>query len=357
MPKAHSAESLALALGLKRVGNAWRGSCPVHGGSKNPFSAREGKDFPQLYCFAGCSWESIRDSLMARGLWSHQPPVTKTRNPPRREPGQTSAAAPAPSKSLASERHAYPQRLWQSTSPIPVDQNHPARRWMTARNLVPWLAETPPALRFAKTSRGSAIVALAAPLKAWIDAWPALPKPAGVQCIFVDAQGQPTQHKRSYGRMQGSVVCIGNPHLPDVHLAEGLADALALAYRLPGFAFATLGTSGMRAENLAAGLKGKHPRIWPDNDDAGRNAAENLQQTLRDPFDIASKLVFLPENSKAKDPASYAQTLPFPTLDAQGVDILEERAAILEFDHDLPHWEAERCAVQRILFGGTYVPS
>ena len=66
------AETIADALDLKRNGKGWRGPCPVCGGSdkSNKFSLKDGDNGPLVYCFSGCTFESISSELRSRGLWS-----------------------------------------------------------------------------------------------------------------------------------------------------------------------------------------------------------------------------------------------------------------------------------------------
>jgi hypothetical protein len=62
-----TAETIARALGLRRVGRGWRGPCPVHGGSSFELKEKGGK--PLFYCWAGCDRGAILDILRGLGLW------------------------------------------------------------------------------------------------------------------------------------------------------------------------------------------------------------------------------------------------------------------------------------------------
>ena len=78
------ASIIAEALALKRNGNGWRGPCPVCGGSDkaSKFSIRDGDMGGVIvWCFAGCSQQSIIGELKSRNLW----PARKSLLPPKGE--------------------------------------------------------------------------------------------------------------------------------------------------------------------------------------------------------------------------------------------------------------------------------
>ena len=85
---------------------------------------------------------------------------------------------------------------------------------------------------------------------------------SGVQLIHVDADGLPALDKpgpdglpkRSFGQMAGAVCVLGLQGHGGVNVAEGLADALALAARLPWRAVCMGGTAGFHNLELARRL-------------------------------------------------------------------------------------------------------
>ena len=198
----------------------------------------------------------------------------------------TSRPAPAPAAPIerdadAQRRQQWAQRTWAETAAIPRDGDHPARRWLAARHL--WRTEIPaptplgwlPAAAHhpARHTGAGSIVVLAAPPAAWLAAWPALPDAQAVQLVAVAQDGSPAAvvsptagplGKQTRGILAGTVTLLGNPIPGDavdaVRVAEGLADALALAARYAGPAIATLGTAGLWLPVLAEYLATMAPR-------------------------------------------------------------------------------------------------
>lgn len=66
-----TAERIAGALDLKRMGRTWRGRCPLHGGSSFTITEKAGKVV--FFCWSGCDRAEILRELRARGLWPERP--------------------------------------------------------------------------------------------------------------------------------------------------------------------------------------------------------------------------------------------------------------------------------------------
>ena len=93
--------------------------------------------------------------------------------------------------------------------------------------------------------------------------------------------------KRTLGDKTGRVLVLGNPLLvtidAPVRVAEGVADALALAARFTGPAVASMGDAGMNATGFAQWLAStvEGVIIHADNDTAGQKAASRLCGGIR----------------------------------------------------------------------------
>ena len=261
------------------------------------------------------------------------------------------------------DRSAPARSIWASGASIPRDETHPVRRWFENRHL--WRPElpTPPMLRWRAvdgqhTGASSIIVLLSGPM-AWTDHWPSLPEPMAVQMIAIDDDGnaaldRPVEMgglgKRTIGNAKGAVAVIGNPMLSvcsnPVRVAEGIADALAIASRYDTPVVAVAGTSGMRSPELTGWLAAAYAGtiIHADADSsrrgkapAGTTAAGFLRLAIADSGGKASA-IYPPE--RYKDAAEAAQATGFPAL---GDDWIEYAHTLAETT-DWPRWEIARIA-------------
>jgi len=65
------AETIALALGGKRVGEQWMAPCPAHEDTDPSLSIRNADDGKVLvHCHAGCEQSGVIGELRSRGLWN-----------------------------------------------------------------------------------------------------------------------------------------------------------------------------------------------------------------------------------------------------------------------------------------------
>ena len=248
----------------------------------------------------------------------YRPPngATPARSTPTGQNRRPGRARRAPDANSGPDRRAL--ALLAGSAAIPVAADHPARRWLDARalwrpgvNLPPWmrwisadtLADVGGAVRPGPAMAGALIVP-AAPLDAWLAAVPDWPRAAvaGVQLVNVAADGAPALdaptradplNKRSYGRMAGAVAAVGVLDVSaGVTLAEGVADALALAARFRPAAVAAFGTGGLSHPATARALASiQSVTVYPDADlpkrgpdgrlrRAGHAAAEELRLAI-----------------------------------------------------------------------------
>ena len=229
-------------------------------------------------------------------------------------------------------------KMWERSVAVPAAADHPARRWLARRRLWRPGQPLPPSVRWVAAPGPSvgAIVAAFAP--------PGTGRLSGVQLIHVDADGLPALDrpgpdglpKRSFGQMAGAVCVLGLQGHGGVNVAEGLADALALAARLPWRAVCMGGTAGFHNLELARWLAGSGTvHIWADQHAPGFAAAEILGRMV---VGEANTTVSVEHVGVGEDPG--AAGAPFAPLDAPTFEAL---AADLEHD-GLPAWEAARVA-------------
>ena len=334
-------EWLAQLPGLKKVGGQLQGPCPECGGSDRfHVNLRE----PHTWNCRGCNSRTIAATVFAPGDpvagGGRQPPANRVLCPPEGRGGKPPTQAMV-GKLLAASRR-IPHR----------EADHPARRWITARNLWWPSVPTPKALRWIDAGPwwpehqgvGALLAFVAAPA-AWIAHWPDSPPFTGVQCIHVDQDGGPVldrpggNAKVSYGAVKGNVFLAGDPR-PEktdaLNLTEGVADCLALACRFNSTSAAMLGTANYThpEPRVLAWAKTFAPiYVNADNDPPGLAAAEAFRSQVR------GALVVIIRGHK--DPAAWAASDPLAPIDMEAAQGL---CLALESLDKLPRWEAARLA-------------
>ena len=271
-----------------RARGGWSFFCPLKHRKKNAPAAIWVNDegWISVHCFDCRRNDELREVLVVPHL--------------RNRPTTPLVASHQPgSPGRPRQQNDLPARIWAETQAIPADLGHPARRWFAQRNLWRPEVEAPAPLRWLPasctrpgphTGAGSLVALLAKP-GAWAEAWPRLPNPQAVEIIAVDPDGNPALDrprqdgglgKRTLGNKARAVLVLGNPLLASidapVRVAEGVADALALAARFTGPAAAGMGDAGMNADGFAGWLASAAAGvvIHADNDAAGQRAASRL---------------------------------------------------------------------------------
>ncbi len=296
----------------RKARGEWSGPCPVCGGTDRFHVAAGRRVAVVASCRKGCGFPEIARAVFGdrprpsldpwrngRPAWQGEPRGSR-KTAPRAAPSPSSS----PSRSVPDARAALAARLWWHSVPVPPNPEHPARRWAARRDLWPASRPFPDTVRWLSPwrVRPGAVIAAFAPLGPG-------PAPSGVQCVHIGPDGSPATDrdglgKRSHGSMRGAVCLIGDP-LPEavrVHVAEGLADALAIAARCDGVALAAGGTSGFpRLADPLATLS-LPVTVWPDGDPEGRKAAQKLAEALR----ARGLPVHVAPVPDSEDPASMA---------------------------------------------------
>ena len=347
------------ALTQSRISRGYlRIPCPAHGGTNPNLALWVNGDGIAARCHsAGCSYSDIDRAILDRYGISinprryHDNPI-----PLATSTGRTPGPGPN-----AQDLRPYALRLWHHSVLIPNSRDHPARQWLVARHL--WRPELPlpgsvrwiGAEHLRREFQGAgAIIAMAAPPDAWTTSWPGLPDLSSAHLVYITGDGSPAVDrgltKRTYAPTRDAVVVLGCPLLEQtmapVDVAEGLADALALAARSPAPAVATLGTSGMRSVIIADWLAtSPDTLVWADRDEAregrappGQRYGRGLVRLVNDAGGSASALH---TPSPHKDPAAAAAAIGFNDPGPAW----PEYARTLSKTTGWPRWEIARQAM------------
>ena len=298
----------------RRSGSEWKGPCPKCGGTDR-FHVAPGRKQPVLaYCRHGCPYSELKREVFGDRLRDRSRSVPGPCTP-RRAPVPAVPGAAEPSVREEEDAGGATMRgpcrartWWRDSQPVPVDPNHPARRWAAHRNLWPPRERFPDMLRWVGRTDGPG--SLVAGL--WrLPEWAAGPckAPRAVQLIHVDAHGRPREDKlagptsATTGPQGGRVFVVGEllAVAGIVHVAEGIADALAIAAHCEGAAIAAGSTANTPKLAPDLGRLRKPVAIWPDGDPAGRKAASELMRRLRE-SDVVVREMPTPDG---EDPASW----------------------------------------------------
>ena len=259
-------------------------------------------------------------------------------------------------------------RLWEKTQNIPVDTEHPARKWVSNRNLYHPRIPLPRGLRWLdkdtiEISRGygghvgvGALAAVFAKFEDWMYSVPSTPGPAAIELINVDSDGLPCLDgneerglkKRTYGSRAGTVFMIGNPTQQTeatLYCVEGVADALAVASRREGVVISFGGTSGMKFPEWITAFDSV--TLYGDRDKAGEKAGRELRRWVRIMERMQNgypPLQFF-RMKDAKDVAEWAAKQTALSITDEQLEDARQFAKEL-VDEGEPHDEAARMAIQ-----------
>ena len=350
------------ALTQSRISSGYlRIPCPAHDGTNSNLAIWVNGDGIAARCHsAGCSYADIAKAIEDRYGISINPRRYHD-NPTALAPRPTNARrTPGPGPN-AQDLRPHAINLWRRSVPIPKSSEHPARQWLANRHL--WRPELPlpapvrwiGAEHLRREFQGAgAIIAMAAPPSSWLTSWPSLPDLSSVHLVYVARDGRPAVDrgltKRTYAAVQDAVVVLGCPLLEQtmapVEVAEGLADALALAARSPAPAVATLGTSGMSSTIIADWLDtSPATRVWADRDisKAGRAppGQRHGRELVRLVNDAGGNAEALHTPAPHKDPAAAAAAIGFNNPGPAW----PEYARTLAEKTDWPRWEIARQAI------------
>ena len=243
---------------------------------------------------------TMRKAEQLAGVAGWSPSGPEAPSPATDLPGRRERRAPA--GQAEDRRVAMARRLWRTSLPVPADSLHPARRWASATGAKPgiWPAGQgwPAAMRWLPVQAwqrrqehagAGSLVAAFVPLANWQrQDWQA--HLTAVQLVGIAATGAQCplagrDNKRTYGLLAGAACLVrgSQGRGRKLGVAEGLADAMALATLEKRHCIALGGTPGFRNPQIQEVLaRVRHGiRICGDSDEAGAAAANALALAVR----------------------------------------------------------------------------
>ncbi|MCC7080111.1 MAG: DUF3987 domain-containing protein [Burkholderiales bacterium] len=226
--------------GARRDGAGYVALCPCHADTHPSLALHLGDDGRLLWhCRAGCPQDAIRDALAGRGLLNGREHVPAPRRAPRAATAPTAASAPIPEgePDMTDTRMGAPSDSWCYRSAEGMPLYYVARYQTPAgKSIRPW------------TRDGSH----------WRQrAYPA-PRP-----------------------LYGLDRLAARPDAP-VLIAEGerCADAAHVALGAEWVCITWAGGAAAVRKSDWTPLRGRRVLVWPDRDDPGRRAAEDIRRIL-----------------------------------------------------------------------------
>ena len=256
-----TAETIAWALGGRKVGQGWTACCPAHDDREPSLSIRDADGKVLVRCHAGCNQRDVIAALKERGLWdgkAHSSLRTSRHrkvSPPRPDPDQV-------------ERSAVALSIWHSAVPA---EGTPVEAYLASRGLT---CSLPPSLRFHRglkhPSSGNwpCMVAL---VKRGAD-----DMPMAIHRTFLARKGrgkaavQPA--KMMLGPCRSGAVRLREPG-EILMVGEGIETCLAAMQATGHPAWAALSTSGLRALDLPGCVR--DVIVLADGDDPGEAASRD----------------------------------------------------------------------------------
>jgi len=256
-----TAETMAKALGGRKVGQGWTARCPAHDDREPSLSIRDADGKVLVHCHAGCDQRDVIAALKERGLWEGkaQSYFRKSRHrkvsPLRPDPDQV-------------HRSALALSIWQSTI---AAKGTSVEAYLASRGLT---CSLPPSLRFhrgLKHPSGGTWACMVALVSQGAD-----DMPLAIHRTFLAREGQakaPVEPaKMMLGPCRGGVVRLAEPS-DLLMVGEGIETCLAAMQTTGHPAWAALSTSGLRALDLPDCVR--DVIVLADGDDPGEAAARD----------------------------------------------------------------------------------
>lgn len=256
-----TAETMAKALGGRKVGQGWTARCPAHDDREPSLSIRDADGKVLVHCHAGCEQRDVIVALKERGLWDGKAHSSQ-RKFRHRKVSPPHYIQPDP------DRVAVVLSIWQSTI---AAEGTPVEAYLASRGLA---CSLPPSLRFhrgLKHTSGGIWPCMVALVKRGTD-----DTPLAIHRTFLAREGHgkaPVEPaKMMLGPCQSGAVRLGVPS-EILMIGEGIETCLA-AMQATGYpAWAALSTSGLRALDLPGCVR--DVIVLADGDDPGEAAARD----------------------------------------------------------------------------------
>lgn len=255
------AESIAEALGGRKVGQGWTARCPAHDDREPSLSIRDADGKVLVRCHAGCNQRDVIAALKERGLWD-----CKERTAFRKSL-RLKASPPRPDPDHA-ERSAFALSIWHSTIPA---VGTPVEAYLASRGLT---CSLPPSLRFhrgLKHPSGGIWPCMVA-----LGTRGADNTPLAIHRTFLSQEGRskaPVEPvKMMLGPCRGGAVRLRAPG-EVLMIGEGIETCLAAMQATGHPAWAALSTSGLRALDLPGCVR--DVIVLADGDDPGEAASRD----------------------------------------------------------------------------------
>ncbi|WOH47550.1 toprim domain-containing protein [Bradyrhizobium sp. sBnM-33] len=249
-----STERLAQALGLRRMGRRYVGSCPACG-YPNSFIVCDGADQPLVYCHACQDIDAVLAAIRGRGLWHHR--ANTQANLAQTQPLELSRAG-------VRARELWIQAAAAKGTLVDV--------YLRSRGIV---APIPPTIRFLSVAKHSPTDQSLPAMIAAVTVWPER-RPCAVHRTFlaVDGNGKApvdTPRMTLGPSRRGAVRLAEAANL--LMVGEGIETCLSAMQATGQPAWAALSTAGLRSLEIPEHVK--EVVILADGDLPGEEAAQS----------------------------------------------------------------------------------
>ena len=264
-----NARSLTAALGGKWHRSYGTACCPAHDDRRPSLKIVDGENGePILHCFAGCDWRDVKAVLRLDGLLRDRDDSESHREPLRQ------ARAESRNSDDTRKRISAARRIWQSSRSTPGTL---VETYLGFRGIrIP----TPLTIRYHASLRHGPTGLFLPAMVAAVTIYPSR-EVVAVHRTFLKANGAGkapvSNQKMALGPCAGGAARLAAAG-SELVLAEGVETALSVLQATEKPAWATLGTSGLKAVRLPPDVK--TVIIAADSDEPGEKAAQEAARRL-----------------------------------------------------------------------------